>query len=139
MRLTPEITAVFPVPNDDDGAEITIVHLNAGQIEDIHEKMGVFKTIMKRVGDRLEPEIHQNSQVGDKRYTFVVEAVKAWKGFKDHKGKDLPCDFKSKIAVARSVDVTVTRENGRKERINFALWVAECRAELDKQVAAGSK
>ena len=133
MRIAPQITAVFPVPNDPDKAEVTIIHLTPGQIEDVNEKMAAFKTIIKRTGDTMEPEIHQNSSLGDRRYLFTVESIKSWSGFKDAKGKDMPCDYKSKIAMARAADVVVTRDDGIKERISFSNWIAECRAELAKQ------
>ena len=133
MRIGKEITAVFPVPNDPDGAEVTIRHLTPGQVEDVHEKMAAFRTTMRRVGDRMEPEIQQNTNLGDRRYLFVTESVVSWKGFIDAKGKELPCDHKTKISMARDAEVVVTRDDGTRDKISFANWIAECRAELAHQ------
>lgn len=134
MRIGKEITAVFPVPNDPDGAEVTIIHLNPGQVEDIQERMKAYKTVMRRHGNTLEPEIEQNSDLGDKRYMFVVESIKDWKNFKDAKGKDLPCDSRTKIAVSRATEVTVTRDGDRKEVVAFPSWISECRSALAEQL-----
>lgn len=133
MRLSKKITLVFPIPNDPDKGEVTIIHLLPGKVEDIQETMKAFETVMKKgEGDKLEPELRQNSDLGDRRYLFVVEAIESWKNIKDEDGKDLPCTEEAKIAVARAAEV----KNEKGERVTFVAWVNECRSKLAEKVVA---
>lgn len=131
MRLSKKITGVFPIPNDPDKGEVTIVHLMPGEVEDIQEAMKAFETVMRRgENGNMEPEMRQNTDLGDKRYLFVVKAVSDWKNIKDADGKPMPCTEETKIEVARAAEIE--KENG--EVVGFGVWINECRAELAKKV-----
>jgi len=139
MRIGKKITRVFPIPNDPDKGEVTIVHLLPGEVEDLQEKMKAFETVMRRndKGD-LEPEMRQNSDLGNTRYLFVQAAVTDWKNFKFEKGEMMPCNEDTKLRVSREVEIEVTRKDGKTEILGFPAWVNECRIELGK-IVRGNK
>jgi hypothetical protein len=131
MRLSKKITAVFPIPNDPDKGEVTLVYLTPGEVEDLQEEMGAFDTVMRRgEGGTLEPEMRQNPKLGDKRYLLTCAAVESWRNIKDAEGRALPCNEETKLMVARSAEIT--KENG--EVVGFPTWINECRAGLAKIV-----
>ncbi len=135
MRVSKQITHVYPVPNDPDKAEVEIIHLLTGEVEDINEDIGAFKTVVRRHDDgTMNPELEQAPKIGNRRYLLVQKAVKSWINVRDEDGNDIPCTEESKLLVLRSNEVEVDRENGEKEVISFAAWVNECRSDLAKRV-----
>lgn len=102
MKLGKEITGIFPVEGDEDGATIEVILLTPGQEEDIQEAMKAVKTTFKRSADgTMVPEMEANTDLGDKRYLRIIKAVKSWDGFEDKDGKPLECNDANKLSAAR--------------------------------------
>jgi hypothetical protein len=102
MKIGKEITGIFPVEGDEDGATVEVKLLTPGEEEDIQEKMKLVKTIYRRnEAGEMVPEMEGSSEVGDKRYLRIIRAVKGWTGFEDAKGDPLPCTYENKLAAAR--------------------------------------
>lgn len=124
MRLvkTPK-EAWFPVPGDEDGAEILVKHLTPGELADIQDKLDAMEVVYHQDADgKMVPEMRAKRTRGDDRYAVIVACVRDWRNVLDEDGNALKCTDKNKIAVARMSD-------------EFAVFVGECREKLAAQVA----
>lgn len=136
MRLCKRIIETYPIPNDPDDAQIDVLHLLPGEVEDLNEEVGAFKTVVRKDEEgKMSPELEQAARLGDRRYLPAVKAVARWRGFKEESGEDMACTKENVIRVAREAEISVTRDNGEIEVISFLAFVNECRADLAKRVA----
>lgn len=117
MRIGREITGIFPIEGDEDGATVEVRLLSNGEEDDIREEMEAVKTTFQKDKDgNFVPNLEANAKMGDKRYLRIARATKSWSNFfaVDEAGEfildeagnkvEKECNDSNKIEAARCDD-----------------------------------
>jgi len=98
LKLTTKKKKWYVFPQDPSGeAQVEIVHLKPGEIEDINAEVNRFVGKKPSDSDDFVTEIET---VPNLRLKLIVDkAITNLKGFKDEKGKEMKCTRKNKLKI----------------------------------------
>ena len=104
MKLQKMETAWFALKDDPDGAEFEIVHLRAGEVDDIIAKTHRQKYEMKEEpgGETSAVPVLETDRQGERELT-VIAAVADWKNVFDEDGRPMACDEDNKRRLCREL------------------------------------
>lgn len=108
MRLTNKKTKQVFLPNDQDGASVTIKYLKPG----IRERIDSLSNDITASGVDGDMETTVKFNLLKKRKMFLEEVIDGWSGFFDSKGKELSVTAKNIGLVDNEID-------------NFYTWLFE--------------
>ncbi len=130
MQLTKRVTEEFFIPNDPDGASITLKHLKINEVKAIEAKANSMSFSADENGEgttRIDFDPYTRSRM------MAHAAIIGWGGFKDTLGRDLKF---SRANVDKAGEFVVTIDIDKKKvDFDFYGWVERCRAELAKTVS----
>lgn len=131
MRISTDTKKVtFQIPNDPDGGEVEIKHLDDDVVADL---VAGFEVVMSEgASGGIERVVRSKSARGDERYAVNVAAIVGWKGISLDEKKEASCTAKNKILFLRKGEIET--ESG--EVIKAEEWVTRCRVKLAEDVKA---
>lgn len=119
MRIRKPVERWFPVDEDEDQAEILVVHLSPGDVADILDETTSHRYEYSQ--SEGEPKVVTTTDSKRDRELTIVKVIKDWKSFYDLDGQPLVCTDDNKIRAVREVE-------------GFAEFVNDCRAKLSKDI-----
>lgn len=127
MKVIKDLKMWFPVPDDEDGAQVEIKHLNSGDIQDISDETFKIKPQID-AKSKSAKDIQINAEYNQKleREMTILRAITGLKNFFDKDGKEIARTDENVLMLSR-----VELENGFK----FLEFITNCRGKLAEQAA----
>lgn len=116
-RITKIHKRWFPVPDDDEGAEVLVMHLKDGEVENINAE--ALRVVGVHDGEAMETEV--DFKWDRRRESVILKCIVDWKGFFKTNKKPLPCNLAGK-------------KKALKEFGWMEAFIDQCRATLKEEV-----
>ena len=128
-RLTSKKTVWYPIPGDEDNAEIQILHLKPGDLQDIESETS--RWLGKSVDKEFVTELELNPTLQMRRIRQI--SVVGWKGMFDENGDKMDCTQENVLKYLKADPFL------GEPRKRFSEWIDEFRkslaAEMEPQEA----